>query len=479
MHKFNLEKESWAAVLFILASIPITLYRPYLLLLTLFVIVVYLISRDFIISSWLSFVFAFLFYRAKYFTEELHFPNGFLDLGATPVLVTYFVAFSDALLVLLFYALIRKKRRDGARFSLLFRGTFVEAVILLIVVLGIASSWFSSMPYVAFFELLLLVKLFAIYSISKGLLLDKRIVKLTFELLFLFVFFNAVLVILQKIHGGPLGLPIESINQFVQYGIFADESKGLYRPGGITTSPNLFGSIFGMMMPLLFVLGVTRNNFNKGFIWMILITVSIALVFTSARAVWIFEGLVLPLAYRKLRMSKLLAVPSWVGRFWKPLLLMLGIILIPSIVHRLATLQEIFSESGGGIYRIRHLVMAWDLMKNNPLGSGLNVFQYEIVQRYSPEYFFYDSTPAHNVFAQVGAGFGVFGVVLFLLLYYRLLKDRLTALGNKKLFDPLFHGITLSMVVYLLVLQVHPWLNTRPIAEIFWLLAGYSYEKST
>jgi len=464
-----LEKESLIIAVFIFFSIFNTLLRPYLLMIFLLLIGLYLISKDIVKSVWLGFLVIMLFYRAKYFVKPI-------EINDFEAIITYFVEFSDGLLILLLYLIARKRiilERNKVKSNSFLN---IEILSFLIITLGIISSWFSKMSGVAWFSLLQLIKYFVIYYLGRIILINRKIKKVTIEVIFLFVLFNGLLIILQKINGGPLGLSIESINRFSTYGLFAAESISLYRPGGITTSPNLLASIFGMIIPMLFVLGLTKNKFNKVFVWLCLVSSVLALIFTLSRAIWILVGIMLPVIYLWLKKKKQLQAPILIKKYGKKVGFLLIMLLIPFMLDRLISLKEAFGSYGTGIYRVRHLLMAKDFMLKNSFGIGLNVFQYEIIDQYEPEYFFYDSSPAHNLIAQVGAGMGMVGVVLFLWLFWKIFKKHLVDFVRTR-YNPLHQGIILAVISYILILQIHPWLLKRPIAGLFWILAGFNYEK--
>lgn len=476
MKKFfnHFEKESWLVTIFIIGSVWIV--NPYfysLLVVTLFA-ALYFSSRDLVKSTWLTFIPAYLFYRAFYYTSPFIFQSGFLENESNQTLITYFVSFSDPLLILLLILLFFHQRRLKISEKINRSLVWVIISMALITVWGIISSWFSKMPEVSYFYLLQLVKFFIVFLISLLVTSYQRISKAVLETILLFVLFNSILIVLQKVNSGPLGLPIESPNLFTKFGRFADESPGLYRPGGITTGPNEMATVIGMALPVLVSLGFTKNKFNQTFIWICLGTSAAALMFTAARAVWFLMLIILPLVYRRIKASSVYFSPP-AAKYAIPTLIGLGIIFMPMVIQRVLSIDQLIKSGGGAVYRLRHLVAARELMKTNPLGVGMNVFQYAIVEQFEPEFIFYDSTPAHNVFAEVGADFGWVGIVLFLLLFYFMIK---LALPTTLQSNPISVGVLGGLIVYLALLQVHPWLFERSASSLFWLLGGY-YAKSS
>jgi len=449
-------------VIFIIGSIWIV--NPYfysLLVATLFA-ALYFSSRDLIKSTWLTFIPVFLFYRAFYYTSPVIFQNGF------------FVSYSDPLLIFLLGLLFIRQNRSPNRGGVNGAPGGVTATMILIAILGIISSWFSKMPEVSYFYLLQLIKFFVVFLISPTLIGDKKIAKATLEIIFLFVLFNSLLIGLQKANGGPLGLPIESPNLFAKYGRFADESPGLYRPGGITTGPNEMATAIGLTLPMLVALGITKNKFNRRFIWICLGASAAALMFTAARAVWILMLIILPIIYLRIRKTTGYSLPVPVAKYGRTALIIVGILFLPMFIQRILSVQDLIKPGGGAIYRIHHLIAAAELMKSHPVGVGMNVFQYAIVEEFDPEYIFYDSTPAHNILAEIGADFGAVGIPLFLLLFYFMVKS---STATAKIKNPISIGAVGCLIVYIMLLQVHPWLFERSASSLFWLMAGV-YVKS-
>ena len=107
------------------------------------------------------------------------------------------------------------------------------------------------------------------------------------------------------------------------------------------------------------------------------------------------------------------------------------------------------------------------------LGMGVDVYKYEIPTRFDPEFFFSDASPPHNLFAEIGVGFGIFGIPLFVSLFYEITKEKFA--GLRRGYHPLVHGVGALMISYILISMAHPWMFARPIAELFWVFAGYVY----
>jgi hypothetical protein len=443
-------------IFFIIASGWISTDWLYLSLIGVALFNLYLINGNLLKSLWLVFVPVYLFYRA------IHSPD-----------FSIFIQFSDLIMVLIVVNLyffnkdlLSKELKKINSFNLFFS-------MALIVVLGLVSSYFSKYLNSSLFYLIQLIKFFLVFFISKVILADRQTRLSTILLIFVFILFISILIIFQKINGAPLGIPAESQNLFSRFGRYADESKSLYRPGGITTGPNEMATVLGMSIPLIFCAAMTKNNYNKLLVWSCLILSMIAVIFTAARAVWILIFILMPVVYYSLKQSGLIQIPAWFIR--KPKLLIIGIIVfsamvLPLVFNRISSLPLLFSRGGGAVYRLHHFEMGKKIAGIFPFGVGVNGFQYEIQSRFEPDYYFNFTSPAHNVFVEVMADFGVIGLPLFILLFYFLVKVHWPY--NRQNISYLKIGIFWSVIGYILLLQVHPWLFERSASSLFWLLAG-------
>jgi O-antigen ligase len=203
----------------------------------------------------------------------------------------------------------------------------------------------------------------------------------------------------------------------------------------------------------------------------------VALILTAARIVWIVSLITSIVGWWCIRKKYELSITG--QRIVILLALIVGVIFLPFILNRLGSLNKTIDIDNGGLtYRWRHVLVARDIMINNPIGVGLNVFQYSMLNNYEPRFYMNDPTPAHNILAEIGADLGVLGLVLFVFLYYKLFARKLEMLNTvriKRAFDPILIGTFLSMISYLLISQAHPWLLSAPVAYVFWILAGLNH----
>ena len=90
--------------------------------------------------------------------------------------------------------------------------------------------------------------------------------------------------------------------------------------------------------------------------------------------------------------------------------------------------------------------------------------------RYEPKEYSYQPAEPHNIFAQIGSELGIFGLLLFSYVFFRIIsrKYRDVRLGN----DMLGFGIFLSCISYLGIASFFPWFLYSPLSETFWIFMG-------
>ena len=466
-----IEPESWIFIIFILSSMNIGTFRPYLLIVAMLVVFMYFINYNLINSVWLSFVGVYLLRQSKYFTSPYLAPDNYMSLGLRQPEIIYSVAFADTLLILLVCLLVRQRLKTKHKpYKIPPRFPFLQLLIL--IVIGVASSMVSSVPMVSWFWLLQLTKMFIMTFLAMTLTKDKRIAKKTLEIIFIYGIFLAVLVIAQKFNGGPIGLAIEE--KYTEYaGRFADESLSLYRPGGIFWDANLASSIFTMLLPAWYIFSFKKEWFHQGFMMTCLAIGVLALVVTASRAAWVV-GIFILLLSHKLVVKKIQTQLS--ARLKRYGWIVFGIFIIfatPMVLNRLISLTQVFKHGGGAVYRLRHFQMAAYFLVTRPLGIVLNVYQYAILHEWNPKFYLYDSTPAHNLFAQVGASLGIGGLIVFIKFIHNIFTQGVAWINGKN--KTLTKALVLGCLSYFLVSQFYPWWLTIPISGIMWLFLGMAY----
>ncbi|MEA2056534.1 MAG: O-antigen ligase family protein [Patescibacteria group bacterium] len=386
--------------------------------------------------------------------------------------LTFFASFADGVFLLFNYLLISRKRKLFKSF----KPDLNWILLTIVVLLGAISSYFASYPIYSFFILYQLLKAFFMFVIFKELInKDANYLKSLIEIIGLFVTFNSILILMQAFKGGPLGLPVEGVFGFKQFGDYTDEVFNLYRPGGMTTSPNEMATVLAMFSPFFICMSLVKKKkvfFNNGFMMMVAFLSIIAVFFTMARAVWI--GLFFTILFIVIFIHKndiAIDIPEILFKS-KRVLLAVCAILLPIGFLRLSTLKTTFvSSEGGWVYRLRHIQIAYNYMTHMPFGLGLDNFRYRLGFDYPSDYYLNDLTPPHNILAQIGASFGFMGLIVWLAFFYRIISKGFSLIGKYRESNNilLVLGSFSSVIMYLFVAQLHPWLIKKPIFYFFYL----------
>lgn len=461
-----LEKESFLYLIFISLIIQDLSYKKYLLVLFILALGMYLISGNIIKAIWLSFISAFLFNYSYDLIINYELPKNLISL-LKPVNYVYSLVLADLFLIPLIYFLKRKpnKLRGEGKY----RFGLKDILLLLIIICGLISTLIASVHNIyAWYSFFVFIKYIIIFYLAILICSDKENIKPTLEIIILFGFFSAILIILQKFHGGPLGWAVE--NSFSRY---ADEMKSLFRPGGTSWNANLTGSILVMLAPFTLVFGSIKSKFNKKLMRLIFGTITLAIIFTASRFVWIIFATSLMTIFFKDK-----SIYNWLTNYFQSInrylkfgvLGILIIVLLPFITGRMLS----FENSLGFEYRLNHYVLSYDLLLKNPLGIGFDMFKYKIINTYKPKEYMYDSSPQHNLFLEMATGTGIVGGFLFIFWTYLTIREKILIFLKKQSSWP-ETLLALTIIIYFAVNQMYSSLFSVTITELFWLILGISY----
>jgi len=343
---------------------------------------------------------------------------------------------------------------------------------------SIISSSLSQFPSVSWFSLYQFIKYIVIFYIAQPILKDNKLLKKTFEIIIAFVTLNAILVILQFLSQGPLGLGVEDF--WHPLGQFADESKSLYRPGGFSSDPNLTASLIGITLPMTLVLGFTRNSFSKHLLALSVFVSSIAIFFTSSRTALFVSILTVIITLYYLTKTQTIHLSTKIKKRIVAGVMLMASLGAPVAIHRFTSSIQGFQSIGGLTYRTRQVKMALNFMNHYPFGVGLNAFQYAVLLNYLPQDYLYNPAPAHNLFAQLGSSLGYVGLGLFTFWIIISFKERILIYNlSSKQKQPIVLSLILGSLSYLLVSQGFPWLIRSPISEMFWIISAGIYAQKT
>jgi O-antigen ligase len=303
---------------------------------------------------------------------------------------------------------------------------------------------------------------------------QKRDIKPLIQILAAFVIFQAIWVSLQRLRGGPLGLDLEVYLPGQEFGVRARENIDIYRSSGTFFEPSILGTF--MLMHFFFFLSLYFKNDDstkglKGIIVMAITASLISIVFTASRGIYfllIALGIIFVLLTKRLRGFSL---PNMMRAIKRLLVIVAVIILVstPFIVKRLESTGTLFSATGSATSRIQLNQYAIRLAQANPFGVGLNLSPYFFATAFPQETFTFDPSRPHNIFFQVLAETGFFGLVLFALFIYYALRSYLVSkekLSNLEFF--------MASLAFLAGAQIYPIFTNHPeILSFFFLYLGY------
>jgi hypothetical protein len=465
---------------FIVGNLFIDTYRLYLLLVVSFYVVNIFVLKDFFKATWVTFFGIFLFHKTRNFVFYFGDPQYYLDLIGESPIFTFFISFADPLFVFLVYLVLVRLRK---KFQL--KGTHViDFLLLSLISVGAFASYFSPLPDVSWFWLLQSIKNIALFYIARIIFFkDRSLMKVTLMLFILFCLFNSGLILYQKYLGRPTGFVVE--NKLTLYGQYADESSSLYRPAGIFWDANLAATFLAVLLPFLSIFTWAKQQWiDKRIVLFFFSTTVLALIYTASRATWVISASIFILMMLWLQKRKLLQLPKINKKYVSVAVLLIFLFLSPFIIDRLKSLSFTVGERGGLIYRLHHLSMAKDLMFSQPFGVGLNVFQYLILDKYDPYFYFSDSTPPHNLLAEIGSSMGILGLLLFCALLIEVGKTgfhflAVTSQRALSINSLLTLAIIFSLVTFVLCSQFYPWLFSPVISGIVWLFVGFFYAETS
>ncbi len=226
-------------------------------------------------------------------------------------------------------------------------------------------------------------------------------------------------------------------------GIFQYLIWGTERTSATLANPNVLASYLAMMIPIVFslLLYESKKSKKKLLLTFSFITMVICLVFTHSRAGWL--ALVGAMSFLLLiEKKKRLAVGLTL------VIVVAASLLIPSVNARLRTIFDLIVNKE----RIYGAKSALQMIKDYPLtGIGVNTFYHVYPQYQLPEAREH-LVHAHNIFLQIGAEIGLFGLVTLLWLLIRVFKIGWETLRRTKnnYLQALTTGLLASLIAFLI-----------------------------
>ena len=467
LSKLQLLPTTWVLLLFVVVNSYIIPLKVYFVFCLFILLLLWFCTKDLKQALFLILPSLFLFGRSRFFTSTIDIGDNFFDLGFLPVVKGYFVEFADVFLLWVIALLLLKKdvwNKEPV--------VSIDWLFIIFLLISLISTSLSSHQVFSFFYVWILVKHWLLFIVYRIAFRSKTLSKAVVQSVVLFCVFNSVLIIGQFFRQGSLGIPGEQVLKNSGIILFADEISSLPRPGGLYTSPNMAAALFLMVFPFLMSsLYSHKTIFSNLYANLSLLIIVPAIIFTGSRVVWIILLLQALATQIHMRSKK---QPLTLSKTWKSVCVAVLILISPLFIIRLTSLGETLTDpSGGFYYRVAHIKLALKIAQEHIFGVGVNVFQYYIVEHFEPEAFFIDSTPAHNLVAQLLANVGVLGLLVYTIILLKIFLRYLSVYKN----DIFGFNILLSFSGYLLACMFHPYWLERPIAPIIWILIAYEYSR--
>lgn len=460
--------------IFMLMHFIIGTNKAYLLAIIGLFLVLYKYNSNILETLWMTFLAVIPFGKGRFFTHTVLLSDNWR--GDTDLVIRVTLLFSDVILVLILYFISTRYKKLKRKFSLRSNNPKIFIIVFLIIVSAGISLFFAEYPFTSGYFYIQLIKYLVIFSVSLLIFSKDEIAKKSMQIIGLYIFINAIMVIAQYINSGPIGLNIEGSGPL--YGFYAVEDPGLYRPGGFSADPNISGTLFAVYFPIAFMKTLTSRKKDRLYYWIFTGLLLIALLFTASRASWLItfiSSFTLMFYLKKIKRIKLLKSM----KKYATILLILGLFVGRSaIVSRLETIPQIFSKAGGATYRLEHLIAGWKIMLSNPFGVGVGLFPITLAKDISLAELGLRPTLAHNVLAQFGAEMGIFGLILFILFIFFIIRNPMQRLLKKKNIGIENVAFFLALLSFVLSLMFFPWVLHPSIAWLFWMMAAYQYFRS-
>ncbi len=254
-----------------------------------------------------------------------------------------------------------------------------------------------------------------------------------------------------------------------------------------------FGAFIVMIVPLMLGISLSHKGPLRLLSWLILVMALILIFFTGSKIGLISVALSLVLFAGVVLRSRRRAGEHW--RFHQAkwpfvvaviliLIILAGVIFVEAEGHmqQVPTLSRLRYMMGEGVF---DLLKRWrgplwrgavSMMQDYPL-SGVGVGAYIIeVANYEQKFHKYETPQsAENYFLQAGAELGLFGLLLSILIFWKIgaaFKDALRNLSGKNGLQFLFIGMGIGLLAYFINLCFHTFIGSYEVKYTFWFLAA-------
>lgn len=406
----------------------------------------------------------------------------FLGWGISPSLVISTVAF-------LIFGFWQQKFKN--KLSLLQH----EKMILIIFGWGVLAALYGSlMPILSIYYTLTsllgmvwLIYLFLLSQNSSKTDWQKMLFTILSTILLL-IFYEGLIVFLQILYRGPIGLLIESVQMAPTFGLGADELGGGFRPFGLSFHPNgLANRQFLLAVTTLIIWSYLQTSKEQDRVWKKIIataaTISLIVIVSSlSRAIFIAVFVALLIIY--IRHQALLT--NWqrnmaiklkkVKLRHKIILAILGLVLTFKLADRLLNTIYSFTEFGGVSTRLVQYQEAWQVFRQSPIfGIGDGMFIPTSYQLFPKGIMTYFPENVHNGFLLFMTERGLVSIIfyiVFLFLFYKQAKQaKLKKITQTMLYSAIAGGFV--------IMTLHPERNffSLPILLSIAIIHYENYQK--
>lgn len=395
--------------------------------------------------------------------------------------INYILSFylSDVFLALLCWQIVRQPLNQLKKLTQTFNALrWLGLSFLLFLLTAIWPHRDSALLTVVLFSCAQLVKtalLFLLPITLQTIYRDRKklFATLTEVALFIGIFFQTALSLMQTWNGGPLGWYIEAVLPLGKTGeplaISTMENRDILRVTGSFFDPSLLGTyLFSLMIWLWYQKLKVLPNWLK---WVGIFAANISILLTSNRLLmlslvlwWSYQALIFFKQYHS-RQKELFEK----NRFnW---LAGLGILLLisvaPYFIVRLNSLSGLFAKYGSGTYRIELARFAIRLVHEQPWGVGLNLSPYYLATQFNQETVTFDPSPPHNIIFQLLAETGYAGFALSVWIIYLIYRP--THITGQRWPKTVMSATGMAGLAFLYCAQFYP-VFINQIETFSWLL---------
>lgn len=447
----------------------------------LYGVVVFSITKQWWLTSWLVLLITLPFAKGKTFVftlipkEELIERNAIFD-------VSYILSFylSDIALLFCYWQIIREPQAQLKKLlSSLQKLRWLGGFLLLFLGIVLIPHWSKTFLPIIGLSSLQLIKTVLLFLLPTFLLAQQHTKKAQFAVytaigLFSTVFFQTCLALGQFLNNGPLGWYIEAIlplgNNGQPAALSTMENQDILRVTGSFFDPSLLGTV---LFSLLFYFWHQKSlEISVWLKWLIYLAITLTIILTSNRLLilslffwWAIQAScnIKKYYFQQKKLFTDLQRYSWLVLPF----IAVGVLFVPYLTNRLSSLTSLFAKYGSGTYRLELARYAIRLVHEQPWGVGLNLSPYYLATEFNQEIVSFDPAPPHNILFQLLAETGYAGVAVVTWLIYLIYRPQ--QIAGKKWPQFFITGSGAAGLAFLYCAQFYP-VFINQIETFSWLM---------